>query len=263
MSATFRRKLLEERDQARSDPRLKARFLSYRLNIPSQDESQTLLTTEDWKRTCARDVPEREGRPLVAFDLGGNRAWSAAVSVWRSGRVEALAISPGLPSLSEQEKRDVVAPGTYERLVAGGSLRLAEGLHIPPVGLLVDAVTEAWGRPDCIICDRFRLAELEDAAGRIPIISRVSRWSESSFDIRALRKMAKDGPLSVAKDSRPLLVASLAVAAVRADDSGNVRMVKLDTAKSWDDVAAALVLAAGAFERAGIGRPGIIYHGST
>ena len=33
-----RKVILEERDAARSDPRLKARFLSYRLNIPSRDD---------------------------------------------------------------------------------------------------------------------------------------------------------------------------------------------------------------------------------
>ena len=40
VSATFRKKLLEERDAARADTRLKARFLSYRLNVPSADERQ-------------------------------------------------------------------------------------------------------------------------------------------------------------------------------------------------------------------------------
>ena len=39
VSPEFRRKLLEERDAARADTRLKARFLSYRLNIPTADES--------------------------------------------------------------------------------------------------------------------------------------------------------------------------------------------------------------------------------
>ena len=111
---------------------------------------------------------------------------------------------------------------------------------------------------------RLGLGELEDAAGGLPVISRVSRWSESSFDIRALRKLAKDGPMSVAPDSRKLLVASLAVAEVKHDDAGNIRMVKRgsnNTAR--DDVAAALVLAAGAFERAGVGRASSLYHGAV
>ena len=46
---SFRRRLLLERDEARADSRLKARFLSYRLNFPSGDPSQVLLTVADWK----------------------------------------------------------------------------------------------------------------------------------------------------------------------------------------------------------------------
>ena len=49
ISADFRRKLLEERNEARGDTRLKARFLSYRLNLPSADESTLLLdVVADW-----------------------------------------------------------------------------------------------------------------------------------------------------------------------------------------------------------------------
>ena len=34
---------------ANDDLRLKARFLSYRLNVPTADESEVLLTVEDFK----------------------------------------------------------------------------------------------------------------------------------------------------------------------------------------------------------------------
>ena len=78
ISGDFRRRLLVERDAARVDSRLKARFLSFRLNRPSGDESEVLLTVGDWERVTAREVPEREGRPFVGVDLGGGRAWSAA-----------------------------------------------------------------------------------------------------------------------------------------------------------------------------------------
>ena len=69
-------------------------------------------------------------------------------------------------------------------------------------------------------------------------------------DIRALRKGAKDGPLSVEEGSRALLIASLAAAQVKSDDAGNTRLVKRSTANSSrDDIAAALTLCIGGFFR--------------
>ena len=251
VSADFRRKLLEERDAARRDSRLKARFLSYRLNVPTGDESTMLLTVDDWERMAARPVPDREGRPIVGVDLGGGRAWSAAVAVWQNGRVEALACAPGIPGLDEQERRDRVPKGTYKALVTSGGLRIAEGLRVQPPSELWRAVRDTWGAPESLICDRFRLGELQDCVNGTPVAPRVSRWSEAAFDIRSLRKLAADGPLTVAEPSRLLLAASLSVALVKNDDQGSMRLSKNgsnNTAR--DDVAAALVLVAGAYARA-------------
>ena len=260
ISGQFRKTLLEERDKARRDPRLKARFCSYRLNVPSQDENSTLLTVEDWSAILKRAVPEADGRPVVGIDLGGGRAWSAACGLWRSGRVEAVAVAPGIPSLADQERRDRVPANTYQRLVDSGALHLADGLRVPKPAQLVSLIASKWGRPAVLICDRFRLGELKDAANGYRVMPRISRWSESSFDIRALRKQAADGDLSVEVRSRGLLTASLAVSVVKSDDAGNFRMVKDHDHCSRDDVAAALVLAAGAAERAPK-RGRKVYHG--
>ena len=243
--------LLDERDKARTDPRLKAEFCSYRLNAPVGDESTMLLTVAAWDLVCGRDLPDADGAPVVGVDLGGGRSWSAAVALWRSGRMEALACAPGLPSLRDQEVRDGVPRRLYEGLAASGSLRVATGLRVQPPAQLIEAVTEAWGRPQVIVCDRFRLGELLDVVGSIPVVPRVSRWSESSSDIRSLRRMALDGPLACAPSSRSLLTASLSAAMVLNDDAGNVRLRKKGfNSKARDDVAAALVLGAGALSRA-------------
>ena len=169
ISADFRRKLLEERKEAVHDSRLKARFLSYRLNLPSADDSEVLLTLDDFKLVTARQVPQREGRPIVAVDLGAGRAWSAAVALWESGRVEALALAPGLPSLQDQEKRDRVSPGTYSRLEEAGILQVAEGLQVQPPGLLWAMIQEAWGSPGIVVADYFRVNELpRRRPGKLP-----------------------------------------------------------------------------------------------
>ena len=249
ISPTFAKRLRGERDAARGDTRLKARFLSYRLNIPTADESEMLLSVPDWEIALKRDVPGRVGQPIVGIDLGAGRAWSTAVALWANGRCEALALAPGLPDLEAQEKRDRVPAGLYQRLAYSGRLKVAEGLRVQPPSMLWDMVTEEWGSPALVLCDRFRLADLQDA-GAGPLEPRVTRWSEAAEDIRALRKMALDGPLAPETDSRNLLVASLAVAYVKNDDQGNARLAKRNhNNQARDDVAAALLLAAGAFLR--------------
>ena len=250
ISPPFRKQLRSELKAAKADTRLKARFLSYRLNLPSADESTMLLSVDDFERMAARPVAERTGKPIVGLDLGGGRSWSAAAAIWQSGRIEVLACAPGIPSVEAQETRDQVPNGTYARLIETGRLRVAAGLRVQPPGALYDAVLAEWGSPELIVCDRFRLGELQDCVHKTPVIPRVSRWSEAAFDIRALRQLAVDGPLSAEVESRPLLAASLAVAMVRNDDAGNVRLSKKgsnNTAR--DDVAAALVLAAGVYQR--------------
>ena len=103
-----RKVLLEERDAARKDGRLRAAFLSDRLNIPSADASVVLLTVEDWKGVLRRKIAPREGAPVVGIDLGGSRAWSAATASYWNGRTEAVAVAPGIPSIRDQEIRIVL-----------------------------------------------------------------------------------------------------------------------------------------------------------
>ena len=50
---------------------------------------------------------------------------------------------------------------------------------------------------------------------------RVTRWSEASEDIRAVRKIAADGPLACEESSRLLVAASLSAAMVKNDDQGS------------------------------------------
>ena len=251
ISPPFRKQLRAELKAAKADSRLKARFLSYRLNLPSADEATMLLSVSDFEIMAERDVAERGGRPIIGVDLGGGRAWSAAVAVWQSGRIEALAVAPGIPDIEAQEDRDQVPRGTYGRLIETGRLRLAHGLRVQPPGALMEAITEEFGTPELIVCDRFRLNELRDVVNGTTVIPRVARWSEAGDDIRALRRLVKDGPFTVAETSRPLLAASLAVALVKSDDQGNTRLSKKGSHNACrDDVAAALVLGAGVYQRA-------------
>ena len=238
--------LREELRDCIRDSRLKASYLSFRMNLPTADESAVLLALADWEAMCERVVPERDGRPVVGVDLGGGRAWSAAVAVWPNGRSEALACAPGLPDIRAQEKRDRVPKGTYQRLVDDGVLHVSEGLRVQPISDLVKMTKERDWDPVLVCADKFRLPELMDSKLKCPVVGRRQRWSESSEDIRALRKLALDGPLTVEHGSRPLMAHSLAVSMVENDTSGNVRMIKRTHGNtSRDDVAVAWCLAAG------------------
>ncbi|MCY4414952.1 MAG: hypothetical protein OXE87_01370 [Chloroflexi bacterium] len=257
----LRKQLRIGRDEARMDPRKKADYLSYRLNIPSADESTMLLDTSDWLATLARETPDREGRPVVGVDLGGGRAWSAAVAIFPNGRTEAIAVAPGVPDLADQERRDR-APGQYQRLLDNGQLIIAHGKRVPPAEIVTNAIRAKWGRPKSVTLDRFRLADIQDADSKLRYDPRVTRWSEASADIRALRKMAKDGPLSVDSECALLVSASLSVAMVKNDDQGSFRLVKrANNNQCRDDVASALTLAAGAWDRSSKKRTSGVYLG--
>ena len=252
-----RKTLLEERDAARRDTRLKSRFMSYRLNVPTQDETRILLSVDEYQRVLDREVPPRVGRPVGAVDLGAGRAWSAGCLVWKNGRTEAFALAPGTPSIEHQERRDGVPGGTYHRLVADQVLSTDGDLRVPRVKVLVDKMLSA--RPRSITCDRFRLSELQDAVGgRCRVEPRGQRWSEASADIRSLRRLALDGPLSVDLRSRHLLAASLAASKVESDDQGSLRLTKSSSTNSGrDDCVVAWVGACGASEREPVRRGGL------
>ena len=61
--AASRKKILEERDIARGDTRLMARFASTRLNHCMADESSMLLSVSDWELAIARTVPPAPDGP--------------------------------------------------------------------------------------------------------------------------------------------------------------------------------------------------------
>ena len=123
---------------------------------------------------------------------------------------------------------------------------------MPSPTQLFERICDTWGVPVRVVCDRHRLSELQDAiGGSCPVEGRVTRWFDAAADIRALRKGFRDGPFSIDEGSRALLTASLSAAYVKNDDQGNTRLAKDGkNNRARDDVAAALLLARGAWERA-------------
>ena len=252
----LRPKLIEELRKARKSDDAKRRFQTYRLNRPQQPAAEVLLTVEQWRAVAARPVPDPAGRPVAALDVGSSRAWSMAALLWPNGRVDARGVIPGVPSVEKQEARDAQRAGVYRTLVADGLLATDAGRRVVRVETLVRRVLAF--QPSVIVCDRFRLDSVLDAvAGRCPVVARATRWSESTEDIMATRRLALDGNLSVVPAARPLFALSLAASMVEEDDDNSVRLVKRDgtNLRSRDDLAQALVLACGLLERTPAAKP--------
>ena len=237
--------LEREHKAALESDRAARTFRQFRLNIPGDPvDSQPLITTAEFERVCARPVPDCEGKPIVGIDLGGTRSWSAAAAVWPSGRIEAWALAPGVPSLAEQEHEDQVAESAYLELARAGGLSVDEGRAVPGIDRLLSRVW-AWS-PLCIVSDPYRAAELHQVVGgRVRIIERAKGGGESTSNVQSLRSLLLDTASGVSEASRALLGAAFEQTNLVIDNSGVTRVTKIDRKRSRDDAAAALLLAAG------------------
>ena len=248
--APLRRTILRERDDARRDPAARRSFEAYRLNREKDVYNDMLVEVESWKRVETREVPPREGRPIVGLDLGSARSWSASWALWQNGRSECYALCPGIPDLAARERQDAMPRGLYRRLYEDGVLLVDEGLRVSRPEVLIEHLVHHGIRPAGMLCDRFMLAALKDAVrGRWPVVARQQRWSESTEDVAAFRQLVADGPLSILPKCRGLARLALSQSSVKSDNQGGTRLVKRQHDRSRDDVAVAGVLAAGAFVR--------------
>ena len=241
----LRRTLEREHKAALKSGQAARTFKQFRLNLPGDPvDTQPLVTTSEWARVCARAVPDSEGAPIVGLDLGGTRSWSAAAAVWPSGRIESWALAPGSPLLSDQEKEDQVAEGTYLDLVQSGGLAVDEGQHVPSIERLLARIWP-W-EPLAIVCDNYRAPELyEFVQGRVRIIERARSGGEATGNVQSLRSLLLDTQSGITEPSRALLAAAWAQTSLIISNEGLTKVTKLDQRRSRDDAAAALLLAAG------------------
>ena len=242
----LRRTLEREHKAALASERAARTFKQFRLNLPGDPvESQPLVTTAEFERVCARPVPDCEGKPIVGIDLGGTRSWSAAAAVWSSGRIEAWALAPGVPTLADQERDDQVAESAYLELARSGGLSVDESRAVPGIDRLLSRIW-AW-EPAAIVADPYRSAELHQVVGgRVRIIERARGGGETTSNVQALRSLLLDSDAGVTEASRALLAAAFEQTALVVDDSGVTKVKKARGGKrSRDDASAALLLAAG------------------
>ena len=239
-----------EAQEARRDPSAMQTFRALRLNQGVADVVQTVLLDADtWRKAQSLPIPEHRVKEYVlGIDLGQNSAMSAASSYFRDGTLDAVAVFPEIPGLAERGLADGVGD-QYFIMAQRGEL-LQAGRRISDVAALLRECLERWGRPQAVVCDRWRSAELKQTleAMRFPVTQIVERgqgFKDGGQDTRDFRAAVLSD--RVRPQESLLLTAAMAEARTTGDPAGNWKLSKRTEggrrANARDDAAAAAILA--------------------
>lgn len=112
----------KEAGKAKRDSDQLAAFKALRLNLGTADTVQSLLIDADeWKRIEVNKA-DLADKYALGVDLGGTAAMSAAAGFWPdTGRLEAVACFPEIPSLAERGLADGVG-NLYVKMAESGDL---------------------------------------------------------------------------------------------------------------------------------------------
>ncbi|MDD9986051.1 MAG: hypothetical protein OXQ31_07265 [Spirochaetaceae bacterium] len=241
----------EEAGDARDDPSLLPGFVALRLNSGGHDaEVSVLIEARAWVNCEADILPSAEGPYVLAFDLSGGSAMAACSGYWpATGRLEAIAGFPPLPSIEERSRED---GADYARMVSDGDLLVLgePDERVVRADLLVREAVARWGRPARVIADHFQERELRTALerARCPSAALATTgmgWRDSPARIRDFRRLVLGGKVY---SRRSLMVRSaFSNARTISDSMGSEKVIKggapgrRRTAR--DDVAVAALLA--------------------
>ena len=168
-----------------------------------------------------------------------------------------LAAFPCEPSLEERGLRDGCGR-LYRDCCARGEL-LTLGQRAVDVGALLRAGMERFGRPDLVVADLWREAELRDAleAANVPPATLEVRgmgFKDGAEDVRQFRRACAEGRVSPSPSL--LLRSAMAEARTISDPSGNQKLAKGSEGgrrmRAKDDASAAAILAVSAGVRLGL-----------
>lgn len=243
-------------------PSDQAFFLAHEMNLPQHPGKQLIVSPADWEK-CLQGKPDRRGRCVVGFDLGGSAAMCSLVAYWiDSGRVECYAAFPGFPSLEARGKRDGVG-NLYCQLEQAGELWAYEGTRVTPVAqFLEDCADQLNGSPVIVAgADRYRKAEAEEALQKAsvpwPVTWRgtgASKTADGSYDVRAFQRLVMQGKWHVTHGAA-VLTQAIAGASVRFDEAGNPALDKQKGLARIDPLQAGVIAAGLGLMEAGKPKP--------
>ena len=243
-----------EAGHAKTDPSVLHEFRALRLNGGTSEVAEAVLVEAGtWARI--EGEADRAGPVVWGADLGTSAAMSAIAAYWpATGRLECVAAFPVDPPLAERGLRDGVG-GLYVECARRGELVQSGQRAVNLDGILIEALTR-FGRPNVIVADRWREAELRDAldkAGVPPAALEIrgQGFKDGAEDVRGFRRAILEG--KVTPKPTKLLRYAMGEARVLMDPAGNAKLAKRaeggrrSTAR--DDAAAAAILAVAAGAR--------------
>ena len=238
-------------DRAAALPSEQSNFRAFDLNQPGAPGVDSIVSLDRWNVCAHQRKPERDGRCLVGFDIGGSVSMCAAVAYWpETGRLDAWGAFGDDPPLKVRGEADAV-DDRYERMAERGELLTYPG-RVTPVSAFLAWVAEDLQDADVEgAADRYRKAEAEDALQDAGVAWTMD-WraqgagQQGSEDIRAFQRAVEGGTLRPGESK--LLESAIAEAVLRFDGNGNPALHK-GRSRGRIDALSAAVLAVGAGSR--------------
>lgn len=180
--------------RAAANPAEAAEFRVYDLNQPGSPTKSPIVEPDRWALVATDRRPEREGRCVLAFDLGGSSSMTAAAIYYpECGRLETYGAFPDDPPLRARGIADGVGD-RYERMRDRGELRALPGSTTPVAEFLawIDEVLKG-AIPLQALADYYRRNEALDSLARAgvpwPIVWRRTGAGPDGFaDVRAFQR---------------------------------------------------------------------------
>ncbi len=232
--------------RAVESPLAAAGFRSLDLNLPGTPNQPMVMDVADYQRAVVDALPVREGPCVVALDVGGATAFTAACAYWpASGRCELYTGIGGIPDVGARGQNDGVQD-RYERMQRRGELWVYEGVRVTPLVDFLADVAERLADADVLtlVADDYRQKSVLDALpeqwARLNLVIRRAVWKEATEDITAFQGAVLTGKVSFPESLA--LASAIRESRLAYDAMGNVRLEK-QRANGRIDLLSAVVLA--------------------
>ena len=221
-------------------------FRSLDLNLPGIPNQPMILDIADYQRAVVDALPVREGYCVVALDVGGATAFTAACAYWpTSGRCELYAGIGSIPDVASRGQADGVQD-RYQRMHQRGELWVYPDVRVTPLVAFLADVAErlADAEVTTLLADDYRQAAVKDALpdtwANLNLVIRRAVWKEATEDVTAFQGAVIGG--KVAFPESLALASAIQESRLAYDAMGNTRLEK-QRANGRIDLLSAAVLA--------------------